>query len=159
MEFESGSPDLSEVLRSRGLRVTPQRLAVLAAVRSSSRHLTVEEVYRRVQRRLPHISLATVYKALGELRELGELKVLPVSGKLQFDGNLQAHHHLVCERCGRAVDIEANGFSPPVLEAGQGQGFEISGVEVTFRGVCPGCREQKVPPQTSGYMDRREKAS
>jgi len=124
------------------MRVTPQRLAVLEVVSSTPEHLCAEQVYLKVRQKLPSISLATVYKALGELREAGTVRALPVSGKLRYDGPSQdEHHHLVCDRCRRVEDVRpGSGFTKPELSAEAKLGFEILGAEITFRGICPECR-------------------
>jgi Fe2+ or Zn2+ uptake regulation protein len=132
---------VSEVLRQRGMRVTPQRIAVLEAIRDSHRHLSAEEVYEEVRRRIPSISLGTVYKALGELRDAGQVRALQVSGKRRFDGGTGPHSHLVCQRCHRiedvGVDAEVN------LPEDARMGFQLLGVEVSFWGICPECQEQQ----------------
>ena len=133
---------LSSVLRSKGKRVTPQRMAVLQAVRSSKEHPSAEQVYEEVRRSLPHISLATVYKALNELREAGQVRALPVAGKLRYDAERgPGHHHLVCEQCRTVVDVELGGYLiEPELDDEARAGFEILTADVTFRGLCPSCR-------------------
>ncbi|MCA1838898.1 MAG: Fur family transcriptional regulator [Actinomycetota bacterium] len=132
------------LLRSRGKRVTPQRMAVLEVVEQSQEHLSAEQVYERVRQQLPHISLATVYKALGELRDVGRLDVVPVSGKLRYDAaDRPSHHHLVCERCKKIVDVPPDAdFSLPALDETSSMGFDIVRAEITFKGICPDCRKQ-----------------
>lgn len=133
---------LAALLRAQGLRVTPQRLAVLSTLRASREHPSAEGVFARVRAKMPQISLATVYKTLTELRRVGEVRVLPVSGKLRFDANAGLrHHHLVCERCRRVVDVRDGIFPPPHLPAEERMGFEIFTADVTFLGMCPACRE------------------
>lgn len=133
--------DLAATLRSHRLRVTPQRLAVLAALHTSDRHLSAEEVYEDVRHKMPSVSLATVYNALGELRRVGQVRALPVSGKVRYDLAARGpHHHLVCESCQRVVDLEGD-LAEPELPESQRQGFEILTVEVIFRSICPDCRK------------------
>ncbi len=143
--MEPGS--IASLLQSKGLRVTPQRVAVLSVLSAGREHLSAEEVFEQVRQELPNISLATVYKALGELRRVGELCALPILGRLRFDlTSNPAHHHLVCERCQRVVDVELDGFRPEAPSEGL-MGFDILSVEVIFRSVCPDCREpsEKAP--------------
>jgi len=133
--------DLADTLRSLSLRVTPQRLAVLAALHASDQHLSAEEVYENVRHKMPSVSLATVYNALGELRRVGQVRALPVSGKVRYDLAARgSHHHLVCESCQRVVDLESGDLPEPALPEAQAQGFEILTVEVIFRSICPDCR-------------------
>lgn len=133
------------LLRAKGMRATPQRLAVLEAVRTSGEHLCAEQVYERVRETLPHISLATVYKALNELREIGKVRALPVSGKLRFDVDEGVeHHHLICERCSRVLDVNAGeAFQIPQLPEAYRGGFEVYRTQVNFRGLCPRCKAKE----------------
>ena len=134
--------DLPGLLRASGLRVTPQRLAVLEALHASPTHLSAEEVYEDVRHTLPSVSLATVYNALGELRRVGQLRDLPVSGKVRYDLVTRGpHHHLVCECCHRVVDLEASAVAEPVLPGWQAKGFEVLTAEVIFRCICPDCQK------------------
>ncbi|GAC1365012.1 MAG: Fur family transcriptional regulator [Actinomycetota bacterium] len=140
--------DLPALLRSHGLRVTPQRLAVLETLHTSPTHLSAEEVFEGVRNKMPSVSLATVYNALGELRRVGQLRDLPVSGKVRYDLVARGpHHHLVCESCHRVVDLDASYLAQPELPEWQAQGFTILTAEVIFRSICPDC--QKV-----GTIDR-----
>lgn len=133
--------DLAATLRSHSLRVTPQRLAVLAALHANPGHLSAEEVHENVRHKMPSVSLATVYNALGELRRVGQVRVLPVSGKVRYDLAARGpHHHLVCESCQRVVDLEGGDLPEPSLPLSQAEGFEILTVEVIFRSICPDCR-------------------
>lgn len=142
-------------LRTRGLRVTPQRIAVLSAVEGSGEHLSAEDVFERVRHEMPHISLATVYKTLTELRRIGRLRVLPVSGKLRYDrSDRPPHHHLVCERCRRVVDVRDGLFPAPHLPPEERMGFEILGAEVTFTGICGECMKLQGAVEAS-YNGRR----
>src|SRR5262245_56668859 len=93
-------------LRDRGFRLTGPRHAVLEVVRSVESHPTAEEVHRLVRRRLPGVSLGTIYRNLRLLVGAGLLKELP-GPYARFDANIRAHHHFMCERCGRIIDVDA----------------------------------------------------
>src|SRR5262245_9584255 len=93
-------------LRDRGLRLTGPRHAVLEVVRGAESHPTAEEVHRLVRRRLPGVSLGTVYRNLWVLVGEELLKELP-GPHARFDANTSAHHHFMCERCGRIIDVDA----------------------------------------------------
>src|SRR5713226_5080679 len=90
-------------LRARGLRLTGPRRVVLDVLRSTESHPTAEWVHRVVRRRLPRVSLGTVYRNLRLL--VGEGLVAEIQGPhARFDANLEAHHHFTCVRCGRILD-------------------------------------------------------
>jgi len=143
------STDPARMLRSRGLRVTPQRLAVLAALAASPEHLSAEDVYEEIRETMPSVSLATVYNALGELRRSGQLRTLPVAGRVRYDlVSRGPHHHLVCENCHRVVDLDPDGLATPVPPQERAKGFEILTAEVIFRSICPDCRAAGTPVGT-----------
>ena len=98
--------ELTALFRSRGLRVTPQRQAIFRALTHATQHPTAEGVYAAVSTELPTISLRTVYQTLNDLSAMGELSVLNLgTGSTRFDPNLEPHHHLVCDVCGRIEDL------------------------------------------------------
>lgn len=127
---------------SRGtacLRLTPQRRAVLLALRDSADHPTAADLYARVRQRLPGIGAATVYRALHLLVEAGLAVELSIGDKAaaRYDGNLERHDHLVCVGCGRVVDVA---LPPPDLSGIAETGFAVLGYDLRIHGVCPGCR-------------------
>ena len=135
--------ELTEMFRARGLKVTPQRQAIFRVLHGEPTHPTAESVYETVSRSMPTISLRTVYQTLNDLAAMGEIQQLDLgTGSSRFDPNVDAHHHLVCERCGRVVDVyaDASGVTVPTP---QRQGFTISSTEVVFRGMCPDCKRKE----------------
>jgi Fe2+ or Zn2+ uptake regulation protein len=131
--------ELTALFRSRGLRVTPQRHAIFRALTDATHHQTAEGVYAAVSTELPTISLRTVYQTLNDLAAMGELQALDLgTGSARFDPNLDPHHHLVCEDCGRVEDLHAD-FDDVRVPRGQRHGFTVSSTEIVFRGLCPDC--------------------
>jgi len=129
---------LADRLRRRGWRMTAQRRVIAEAMAGEHVHLTADEVLERARKALPEVSRATVYNTLNELVSIGELvEMTHDDGRKRYDPNVtERHHHLVCVECGRMLDVHAD---DPQLPAGQQHGFEILGVEVTFRARCPEC--------------------
>ncbi|MEW5723091.1 MAG: transcriptional repressor [Thermodesulfobacteriota bacterium] len=122
-------------------RMTPQRQLILDQVREAGRHASADEVFQMVRRRLPHISLGTVYRNLEMLTRQGLVKQLGTAGsQRRYEGNLTPHYHLRCESCDRVVDVPY--FPLPGLEAVRTgfQDYEITGYELEFLGICPSCR-------------------
>ena len=134
------SPDqLTEVFRHHGLKVTPQRLAVFAALHGDCTHPTADVVHRAVVAELPTVSLRTVYAVLTELADLGEIQSIDVgTGATRFDPNVNGHHHLVCDGCGAVFDVGVDHTN--VSPVGSTEGFSIRSTEVVFRGRCGPCR-------------------
>ncbi|OPC77503.1 transcriptional repressor [Embleya scabrispora] len=133
--------DLLERLRARGWRMTSQRRVVAEVLDGDHVHLTADEVHARAVARLPEISRATVYNALGELVSLGEVIEVSTDGRAKrYDPNAhRPHQHLVCSRCGTIRDVQPAGDPLTDLPTDQRFGFTVSAVEVTYRGVCPSC--------------------
>lgn len=124
------------------LRLTPQRRAVLEALRASYDHPTAAELLPRVQERCPGAGAATVYRALSMLVETGLAVELTIgdNGAARFDGNTSRHDHLVCLGCGRVVDVAA---PRPDLSGVAGTGFTVSGYDLRIHGTCPSCQAQR----------------
>ncbi len=139
------SGDLAELFRSKGLKVTPQRLAVFDALRHHGDHPTAEAIYESVAEDLPTISLRTVYQTLNDLTSMNELGVLDVgTGSTRFDTVLDSHHHLVCEGCGKVADVHTE-FTDVQVPEQVADGFTVSATEIVFRGRCDACRTAGSP--------------
>ncbi|MET9964226.1 Fur family transcriptional regulator [Streptomyces sp. NPDC006326] len=137
--------DLVERLRGRGWRMTSQRRVVAEVLDGDHVHLTADEVHALAMRRLPEISRATVYNALGELVSLGEVVEVSTDGRAKrYDPNARhPHQHLVCSRCGLIRDVHPTGSPLAGLPEGERFGFTVSQVEVTYRGLCPSCAAEQ----------------
>ena len=139
---------LTEEFRARGLKVTPQRQSIFRALASSTVHPTAESVYATVSRQLPTISLRTVYQTLNDLAAMGELHALDLgTGSTRFDPNLDPHHHLVCDVCGRVEDLHRDFPGVVAPSSGEAAGFEVTSTEIVFRGRCAGCAAAELSQQ------------
>lgn len=134
------SPDeLTDLFRSRGLKVTPQRQRVFRALHGTDEHPTAEAVHEAVRVDMPTVSLRTVYQTLNDLAAMGEIQHLDLgTGSSRFDPNLDAHHHLVCDECGKVHDVYVD-FTDLQVPDGVDRGFLITSTEVVFRGRCASC--------------------
>jgi Fur family peroxide stress response transcriptional regulator len=133
---------MKEKPANRRFRRTPQRLAIMKFLASRRSHPSVEEVYAAVKKQFPTISLATVYNTLDALRERGDIiEVGFDSTRKRFDAVAESHHHLICVRCRRVVDIPER-FNP-VLAGREKMGYQIIRCQVDFHGLCPQCQRQK----------------
>ena len=103
--------------------------------------MSAEAIHTAAQERLPEISLATVYNTLNELVAMGEvLEVAAGTGPRRYDPNVStAHHHLVCTSCGTLRDVFSTAVGLERLNAEDLHGFELTGVDITFQGICPLC--------------------
>lgn len=130
----------ADLLRQRGIQVTAQRLAVLRAV-AGQPHATADGVAEVVRADIGAISLQSVYDALGLLVAEGLIRrIQPAGSPARFEDRVgDNHHHLICRRCGRMVDIECAVGSAPCLTPSDDMGYEIDVAEVTYWGLCPEC--------------------
>ncbi len=124
-------------------RMTEQRRVILEELRKLRTHPTVEEVYRLVRRRLPRVSLATVYRNLETLSADGlVLKIEIPGGSKRFDGHPEPHVHIRCVGCGRVGDIFATprlAFDPSLQRSTD---FRVLGCSLDLLGLCPHCRKK-----------------
>ena len=129
--------ELTAAFRERGLKITPQRVAIFRALHGNTAHPAAETVYASVADGMPSISLRTVYQTLNDLAEMGEINALDLgTGSARFDPNVGEHHHLVCDRCGSVTDVhvDVSGLEPSDL-----RGFRVDAAQVIFRGRCASC--------------------
>lgn len=143
-QIEARVEDLRLKLHHSGHRITPQRLCILRTLVASS-HPSVEEIYAQVRLVSPTTSLATVYKTLDTLRELGEvLELQPGDGRQHYDGVRPSFHpHVICTRCGAIEDVEMEGLAGLPGRAQTASGYEVHTPRVEFYGLCPDCQARK----------------
>jgi Fur family peroxide stress response transcriptional regulator len=137
-------------LREQGYRFTPQRMAIVQAILERRDHPSAEEVYRHVSAAFPMISLATVYKTLEVLKDLGEVVELPVEGRTHYDGNPRPHVHLICERCHSVMDWSEEVAFPIPEEAIAASGFRPHHYHLEVHGLCPRCAGEASAPAPTG---------
>jgi Fur family ferric uptake transcriptional regulator len=124
--------------------MTRQRQTILEELQKTHSHLPADEIYERVRRQLPHISLGTIYRNLDILSEHGLVRKLEYAGfQRRYDGRIENHYHVRCARCGSVEDIEAEPL--PEVEEGIGKktDYTIIGHRLEFIGICPVCKEKK----------------
>jgi Fe2+ or Zn2+ uptake regulation protein len=133
-------PDtLTALYRRHGLKVTRQRQCIFKILYANPAHSTAEAIYVIARKRMPTISLKTVYETLHSLAALGEIQQIDLGiGSTRFDPDVHDHHHLVCSSCGRIENVDLDlGFL--ALTAAERHGFVIVHTEVIVRGLCPDC--------------------
>jgi len=143
---QSESGHLLERFRGRcrgaGIVNTPQRRVIYEVLAASSDHPTAEAVYDRVKRRLPRVSLATVYRNLRLFVEAGLIEELATAHSFaRFDANPGKHHHLICTACHRVSDYYSDEFDALAGGRASADGFEVHDVKVSVYGLCSACKE------------------
>src|SRR4030042_3787018 len=131
-------------LKRHDFRITPQRLAVLKILATSEGHPSVDQIYREVRARFPTTSLATIYKTVLLLKELGEVLQLGFpDGSNRYDGNRPyPHPHIICTKCKEVMDPELVGLDDLSEEMSAKTGYKILYHRMDFFGLCPRCQEE-----------------
>lgn len=133
------------VLRERGERVTPARLAVVEVLGSTDEHLSAEQIGERAEALRPGIHRATVYRALDALGELGlvtHVHLGRAGTTYHLAGELAPHHlHLRCSECGQVLDVPGNTLDPVRRKLQRDMGFKLDPDHVALTGTCAGCLE------------------
>jgi Fe2+ or Zn2+ uptake regulation protein len=130
---------LDELAQARGLRMTPQRNAIVEHLEKVQYHPTAEEVFTEVNRRFPMTSRATVYNTLKLLSEAGLLREIRRDHQVRYDPNLSPHHHFICRRCGRIEDLPWESIPPLTLEE-LIRFRAVDSYEITLFGHCRECQ-------------------
>lgn len=131
--------NISEYLRSYGIRPSTQRTAVMNYLFTHRTHPTVDEIYVALSPSMPTLSKTTVYNTLGLFVERGAARMLTLDERnARYDADISAHAHLRCRVCGRVYDL--HGALPPELfTLPRKEGFAIEAAEISYTGVCAGC--------------------
>jgi Fur family peroxide stress response transcriptional regulator len=131
-----------QTLKSKGLRVTPQRFAVYANLLSRTDHPTVEQILTDLNQDFPVSSQATIYSSVQALREVGLVReVLLEEGVARYDANVQPHHHFYCCQCRAIEDITWDTFQPIQLHNLR-PGLQVTAYEVKVEGWCDRCSRE-----------------
>jgi Fur family peroxide stress response transcriptional regulator len=144
-------------LREKDFRLTPQRLAVLKILTGSKDHPSVEEIYARVKSDFPTTSLATVYKTLTLLKQMGEVMELAFGdGCSRYDGrNPYPHPHMICIKCKAIVDPgDIDTLDQLTQDIAQKTRFQIVKHRLDFFGICPHCQDHVEGEDVRGVGDR-----
>lgn len=137
--MNSQSSQIIDLLKAKGLRVTPQRFAVYANLSKRGDHPTAEQLLTDLNQNVPIASQATIYSALQALQNVGLVReVLLEEGVSRYDANVEPHHHFRCRCCGEIEDIAWTVFQGIDLDMLR-PGLTPERYEVTVQGVCDRC--------------------
>ncbi|MHB0996974.1 MAG: Fur family transcriptional regulator [Elusimicrobiales bacterium] len=127
----------------KNFRMTPQRAEILRVLDGNKCHPSAEDVYRRIARRFPGVSFATVYNTLQSLLSAGELAEVRIDrSRSRFDPCADGHAHLLCTACGAIFDLPRQ---RPPSPRGAPAGFKVSRCNVEFYGLCRACGSKRAP--------------
>ena len=135
---------LVKKLRARDCRITPQRLALLELLFNSQEHPSAIQLYDQLRPQFPTLSLATVYKTLNLLKEMGEVREIGFSdGDSRYDAVKPfSHAHLMCTQCHSIVDADVPALLDEEQVLASHSGYKITGHRFDFFGICPKCQAQ-----------------
>jgi Fur family peroxide stress response transcriptional regulator len=136
---------ITSLLRDRGFKVTPQRLAIYNMLSSTKSHPNAEMIFNELQAMYPTMSLATVYKTMEILKEIGLVQVLNAGeDSFRYDAVTTNHPHVRCTQCGQVEDVHDINIDAFVKQVSEGTKYQIMGQQFYFHGICPNCQCNKV---------------
>ena len=131
--------EVISMTQERGLKMTPQRRAIVEYLEHAFHHPTADDVFVAVNAQFPLTSRATVYNTLNLLKEASLVREIARDGVVRFDPNLDEHHHFICRKCGRVEDLPWDAIPPINVTALPGQ-QRVETFDITLYGVCAGCQ-------------------
>ncbi|ERI10418.1 Fur family transcriptional regulator [Aneurinibacillus aneurinilyticus] len=128
-------------LRDAGVRMTPQRHAILSYLLETMSHPTVDEIYKSLEGKFPNMSVATVYNNLRVFKDIGLVRELTYGdASSRYDANMSEHYHAVCISCGKVKDFHYPPLHGVEKEASINTGFEVASHRLEVYGLCETCR-------------------
>ncbi|ABR49735.1 ferric uptake regulator, Fur family [Alkaliphilus metalliredigens QYMF] len=132
---------LVKTLKSKGCKITPQRLAVFQALKKRKDHPNAESIYKDLEAAYPTMSLATIYKSLELFIDLGLIQVINVGeNSFRYDGNNEVHSHLICSQCARVEDLDNSIFQNSIPSVQEISNYKVEKQQFCFYGHCPTCQ-------------------
>lgn len=133
----------AQILREKGLKVTPQRIAVYTMLCGTTEHPNAETIYRALEATNPTMSLATVYKTLDFFKQLGLVQELNVGeGSARYDATVCCHPHTVCKVCGKVEDLHLDALTEVSKKLVPDLDFDVECEQLILYGTCGACRKK-----------------
>ncbi len=144
MDSQARFRQLVAKLKERRYRATPQRVALLKIIAASEGHPSAAQMFEQIRHLFPTTTLATVYKTLTLLKQMGEVLELEFSSaENRYDGNNPYPHlHLLCFQCRKIVDPQVDLLSRLPTQVAKKTGFQITGQRFDLYGICPDCQSK-----------------
>jgi Fur family ferric uptake transcriptional regulator len=132
-----------QALKSMGYRLTPQRMMVVEALHDADKHVSAEEIYAQVRARYPYANISTVYRTLELLKELGLVTEIALGdGCVRFHPAEKGHHHhLVCQKCGKIIDLPESALAPLEGALSDMYQFKADLKHMAVFGLCTDCQK------------------
>jgi len=129
-------------LRDEGLRITPQRIAIVDYLLKTEDHPSAELIHKIVRKRFPMVSLSTVYKTLDLLKEKKLVNEIEVEGEARFDAHTNEHINLVCMKCGKIDDVDEESLKEIQVNAAKKSKYLILRSNFELHGYCSSCKSR-----------------
>lgn len=140
--------DALDTLKSTGVRITPQRHAILEFMIHSTSHPTADDIYRALEKAFPNMSVATVYNNLRVFKKAGLVKELTYGdSSSRFDFVTHDHYHMICNECGKIVDFHYPGLDEVEHLASHVTGFQVDYHRLEIYGTCRDCVSESAKAQ------------
>jgi len=131
-------------VKENGYRLTPQRVELLHLIANRTDHPSASQLYNEIKIQFPTMSLATVYKTLDLLKELGEVLEIDLGDVSHYDGNRpDPQPHLICIKCNKIIDGEVSLDQESLRSLERTSGYKILRPQITLYGLCPDCKEER----------------
>ena len=142
MNIDEKKLHFEKACRDAGLKITHQRLEIFRELAGSHDHPSVETIYKRLVKKLPTISLDTIYRTLNTLEKQGLVsKVDTAESQARFEAEMSPHHHIICNECGKITDFRSNDLDESVILAKVQEWGEVSRMSITLYGLCRDCSQ------------------
>lgn len=135
--------ELVEKSLLKASRLTSQKKIILDYLMSVKSHPTADQVYYRVKKKLPRISIGTVYRILKNLDEKNKAQTILSKRAAHFDANTAPHTHFICQKCDKVFDIFDECYKCGILEKKKTKVGKINNYKILFYGICKNCKKQK----------------
>ncbi len=137
---ESGLDVFWRKAKENGLRITPQRTAILQELLTAKDHPTAESIYQSIVKKIPNISFDTVNRTLSTFSKIGIIRVVEGYGQAKrYDPDMGAHHHFRCTRCGCIIDFHNQDYDHITVPAEINERFTVTSKKVVLEGLCGTC--------------------
>jgi Fur family transcriptional regulator, ferric uptake regulator len=143
--LQQGAIEMSclDILKEKGLKLTPQRRMIVDIIHDRCEHLTAEDIISQVQTRMPGVNKSTIYRTLEILEQTGcVFKSESDNHFIYHPAEEGHHHHLTCQKCGKTIDCPENLFIPVEKALENKYGFQANFKHVVITGLCKTCRKQ-----------------
>lgn len=140
---------IAALLREKGLKVTPQRIAIYQMLKNTKCHPTADTIYQALSPANPAMSLATVYKTLDSFQSVDLVQQLNVGNNCsRYDAEIKSHPHFICTQCNQVIDFQASGLANIKEKIENETDCIIEREQLFFYGICPECQKKEHSSQS-----------